>query len=212
MKRLTLTLLIALGAQAQADEMERRHGSHSHGAAQLDIAIDGPVLEARLLSPAINLVGFEHRAVAADERQRVEQAVATLEQGYEMLRLSEAALCLLDRAEVEQALLDTGAAGHDGHGEHEHEHEHEHEQEQEQEQEHGHEGDHDEHDHAGDEPNAHADFEVSYRFRCARPDKLDGMSVELFHHFPGLESLRVQFIGAGQQGLTLTSNQTRIEF
>lgn len=186
MKGLTLALVAAMSGLAQADEFERQHGSHDHGAAQLDLVLEAQVLELQLLSPAINLVGFEHRAVDEPERQQVEQTVATLKQGYQMLQLPDAAACLLDEARVEQTLLEGEADEHESHAEHA--------------------------DHAYRDATAgHADFAVHYRFRCASPDKLDHIGVELFRYFPGLESLEVRMITpSGQRGLRLEVHHTEI--
>jgi len=190
MKRLTLLLCVVLSGLTQADEFERQHGSHAHGVAQLDLVLDGQTLELQLSSPAVNLVGFEHPARAAKDRQKVAQVVATLKQGDAMLRLPEAAQCVLDRAEVDASLLDDPEPGHD--------HDHDHDGD----------GDGD----GGQAHGGHADLDVAYRFHCASPDKLDTIGVELLRQFPGLESLRVQMITpSSQRGLTLSADNSEIE-
>lgn len=52
--------------------------------------------------------------------------------------------------------------------------------------------DHDHHEHSEEE--AHADFEVAYRFDCRHPESLKSLKVTLFQHFPRLEKLEVQSV------------------
>src|SRR5690606_22735355 len=92
-------------------------GSHEHGVAQLDAALEGTVLEIELRSPAIHLVGFEHAANSAEDKRTVADARAQLEQPGRLFRLSAEAGCKLDEARLESPLF--AGKGH----EHEHEHE-----------------------------------------------------------------------------------------
>ena len=76
MRRLLFALPFALlplaAAHAAHDEHEHHdeHASlaaHEHGAAQLNVALEGQRLELALESPAMNLVGFEHAAVSSSD-------------------------------------------------------------------------------------------------------------------------------------------------
>ncbi|MCF7994732.1 MAG: DUF2796 domain-containing protein, partial [Chromatiaceae bacterium] len=42
------------------DEHYRQQGAHVHGVGQLNVAVDGSALLVELISPAMDLVGFEH--------------------------------------------------------------------------------------------------------------------------------------------------------
>src|SRR5690606_21837304 len=90
-------------------------GSHEHGVAQLDAALEGNVLEIELRSPAINLLGFEHAANSAEDKRKVADARAQLEQPNRLFGLSAEAGCKLDEARLESPLF--AGKGH----EHEHE-------------------------------------------------------------------------------------------
>lgn len=60
---------------------------------------------------------------------------------------------------------------------------------------------------------AHADFDANYRFNCQNSDDLSAIDIQLFKYFPGIETLQVQFIVNGQQGLsTLNKSNTSIQF
>lgn len=188
------TLLLLIGgtpALAQA-ETERQHVAHEHGAGHLNVALDQETLLIELSMPAMNLVGFEHAASSESERERLLSTVEQLNDGLSLFGPSRAAECLLLRVNVVSELL----------GEHEH-HEDEHaKQEHHEAEEHA--------EHAGEEHDeAHADFEVSYEFRCASPSRLESLSLELFRVFPGTDYLQTQVITPSvQTGTTLSAESS----
>ena len=58
-----------------------QHGTHEHGAALLNIALDGPDLVLEFISPAINIVGFEYAPSTNEQMELVEAAVTQLNDG-----------------------------------------------------------------------------------------------------------------------------------
>lgn len=109
-----------------------QQSAHVHGIATLNLAMEGDELEIEFVSPAGNIVGFEHEAVTATERRAIRDAVEQLRKGNELFDLPLAASCSLQVAAVEH-----------GHGE-----------EEKREDGHGQDAKHDdgdEHRHAGDE-------------------------------------------------------------
>lgn len=100
-----------------ADHAE--HGSlaaHEHGAAQLNIVLDGKTLEVHLHSPAMNLVGFEHAAKSAADKATVAAAHSQLEQPHALFGLSTGD-CAVAKQELDSPLFAAQADSH----EHEHE-------------------------------------------------------------------------------------------
>lgn len=81
---------------------------HSHGAAKLDVAVEGPKLVIELEAPLEDLVGFEREPRDAKERASVEAALAFLGSGRALVP-SEAAGC---RAETRRAERDSTRDGH----------------------------------------------------------------------------------------------------
>src|SRR3989338_5768375 len=86
MRRLLLALpfaLLPLAALAAEHSHEHAdHGSldaHEHGAAMLNVVLDGQVLELELESPAMNLVGFEHAAKSTADKTKVAAARSQLQ-------------------------------------------------------------------------------------------------------------------------------------
>ena len=52
--------------------------AHVHGVAELTIAIEGKSLEVQFASPAMNLVGFEHKATSAEQMATVKKVETQL--------------------------------------------------------------------------------------------------------------------------------------
>ncbi|WP_339413129.1 DUF2796 domain-containing protein [Pseudomonas sp. EA_35y_Pfl2_R5] len=164
------------------------HGSldaHEHGAAQLNVVLDGKMLELQLDSPAMNIVGFEHAAKSAADKAKVAAARSQLEQPQALFGLS-AGDCQISKQELESPLF----------AEHKHE-EHEHEEH---------------HEHAKD--SGHSDVHAHYSLDCQKPEDLKQLDLgELFKRFPATEKIQVQLIAPnGQQGLELTPAQPTLSF
>ncbi|MCP8688630.1 DUF2796 domain-containing protein [Marinobacterium sedimentorum] len=178
---------------------EQQYDGHVHGAAQLDLVQDGDALMLQLRSPAMNLVGFEHRAGSASERQSVEAALEWLHRAEQLIDLDAVAGCTLTHTMVTQGLQDTGELSETA--EHGHAEEHDHAEADEA---------HDP-DGQGEAERAHTDFEANYAFHCTAPEKLASIGLRFFARFPGLEILDVRMITAdGQRALRLDSQHTDI--
>ena len=105
-----LSLLLPVG-QALADQHEHeQHVAHVHGEALLLVAVDGNTVEMELRSPAMNILGFEHRPQTELQRQQADQAVTTLKDAGLLFSLPAGALCYPDQ-------VDTAFEDHDGHAE-----------------------------------------------------------------------------------------------
>jgi hypothetical protein len=182
---------------ASAEEHEHRQlGTHEHGVGQLNVALEKEELYIEFISPAMNLVGFEYAPNNPKEEQAVQHASKTLQDGSSVFTLPSEAQCQLAKAEVE---TDIGGEDH-------HENEHRGEKEKHQGEKHAHqdEGEHEE--------EVHSEFHVSYAFRCANPEALTHIDVNLFTLFPGTEELEAQLITeTGQTSANLTASSARIK-
>lgn len=121
MRRLLFALPFALlplaAAHAAHDEHEHHdeHASlaaHEHGAAQLNVALEGQRLELALESPAMNLVGFEHAAKTDADKTKVAAARSQLEQPQALFGLA-AGDCSVSTQELQSPLFTE-----DGHNDH----------------------------------------------------------------------------------------------
>jgi hypothetical protein len=205
MRHLLLALPFALLPLASAhaasgvDEHVHEHaslGTHEHGVARLDAALDGSVLELQLQSPAMNLVGFEHAASSAADKAQVAAARKILEQPLALLQLDAAARCTVTTQTLESPLFgdQPALATHDD--------------------EDG--DDDDDHDHAAGEAHEHAHSEIHavYQLTCAKPDALHSLSLApLFKAFPATRVVQLQVIApSGQQGMAATVDNSRVTF
>lgn len=129
MRRLLFALPFALlplaAAHAAHDEHEHNdeHASlaaHEHGAAQLNVALEGQRLELALESPAMNLVGFEHAAESTSDKAAVARAQQHLQTPLALFGIAAAADCVITSHELQSPLFDAHAEEHDN--EHEAEH------------------------------------------------------------------------------------------
>jgi hypothetical protein len=204
MRHLLLALpfaLLPLSSMVNAHEHEHKdhhhghdhdhagHGSldaHEHGAAQLNIVLDGKVLEVQLDSPAMNLVGFEHAAKSDADKAKISAARSELEKPHALFGLTTGD-CALSKKSLQSPLFGTSAP------EHKHAHDHDHEKAHDSE---------------------HSDIAAHYTLQCQQPDDLKQLDLtELFKRFPGTEKIQVQLIGPnGQQGLELTPAQPTLSF
>ena len=193
MRHLLLALpfvLLPLAVQAHEDDHDHEHGSlgtHEHGVARLNAALDGQTLELELQSPAMNLAGFEHAATSDADKAKVAAVRKTLEQPLTLFKLPAAAQCQVTDQDLESPLF----------GDHPN---HDHDQKQAKGGE--------EHHHDHSEIHAH------YQFTCATPAALQTLDLaQIFSSFPATQKIQVQLIGtSGQQGVELTPTQSSLKF
>lgn len=185
----TLLATPALAAEHAHEQQYEQHQAHVHGEAELMIAVDGPVLELELISPAMNIVGFEHAPTTPAQQAAVEQAVERLRQADRLFQLPPAAGCSLVEAEVETGLL-ASAMHHEPHEHDEHPAE-----------THEHQAEHD----------GHAEFHAHYHFQCRQAEALEGIEVRLFEPFPGMQRIHAQSVSAhGQHQAVLDSRHNHL--
>lgn len=191
--------LVAAHAANSVDEPAHDHqhaslGTHEHGVARLDAALDGAVLELELQSPAMNLLGFEHAASSAADKAQLAAVRETLEQPLALFQLDAAAQCTVTTQTLESPLFgdQPALAEHDD------------------------EEDDDDHDHAAGEAHEHAHSEIHahYQLTCAKPEALRSLNLApLFKAFPATRVVQLQVIApGGQQGLAATADNSRVAF
>jgi hypothetical protein len=175
---------------AMAGEGHRQHGVHQHGEGTLNVIVEGSELYLEFISPAADIVGFEHRPRNAAQENVLQEAMRRLQDGGRLFNPAALARCRLAEAEVTTDLIDMGKDDHGrqkDRGSHAHDHEHGHD-----------------HERKGQDHDIHADFEASYRFSCTQPASLDRLEVRIFEFFPALQEVRVQVVtGQGQKGVLI---------
>lgn len=170
-----LTLLLSYSSQSAAEEFEHEeHAAHVHGEAELLIALEGNTLEIEFLSPAMNIVGFEHQPANQVQSDAIESALVTMKDHSRMFSFPAAAQCSPVSLEVVSPFVERDEHTHADEDTHHHEEE------------------------------THGDFSAHYRFHCARMSRLDSIVIGIFKQFPGTGIIKVQSISnRGQQSMEL---------
>lgn len=204
MRRLLFALSFALLplAAAHAEHADHQHehahehehaqhdehaslAAHEHGAAQLNVALEGQRLELALESPAMNLLGFEHAAVSSSDKAAVAHAQHHLQTPLTLFGIAPAAGCAITSHELHSPLFEAQTEAHAEHAEHAQAHDGE-----------------------------HSDIDANYVLTCKHPEALAAIDLsELFKRFPATDKIQVQLIGPnGQQGAELSAAQPRLRF
>lgn len=176
----SLSLLVV---PASADEARHRQlGPHVHGQGTLDIAIEGNKIEMELVSPGMDIVGFEHVASTPEQKAAVEKAKAKLADALSVFKLPAPAGCKVDKADVESR-AEVHKPG---------------------------EKDDDDDDKPG--APQHSEFHATYSLTCAAPERLTSMETAYFTDFSGGNLLNVNVTTSkGQTQAQLTREKATLD-
>ncbi len=117
-KPFIIALISASSATTWAADQHRHHDAHVHGHAALTLAVSANAVQLELESPAMNLVGFEHRPGSDSDRQRVRDVTNFLEQPSRWVQMPGDAGCHLRNARVNSSLLEDTHHHHHDHSSH----------------------------------------------------------------------------------------------
>ncbi|MEM7508106.1 MAG: DUF2796 domain-containing protein [Pseudomonadota bacterium] len=173
-----MTMMAGVSFSAIAGE-KRELGSHEHGVGLLNIAFEDAQIAMELEAPGADIVGFEHEANTAEDRAKIDAAIATLAQPLTLFSFPASAGCSVVEAKAALIGEDAEDEHHHGHGD-----------------DHGDEAAHDDHDHDdhahGEE--SHSEFRAEYVLSCADPSAIDKIDFAYFEQFPNALELEVQLI------------------
>ena len=198
--------MVPVRAHVEAKTGEvHQHGAHVHGIANLNVAVEGTQLYMEFLSPAANIVGFEHHPRTEEQKAAVQKAMDAFKNWETLFVLPPRAECILSEVEVDTDI--GGDAAHTSGAGDEHKHAAD-------------AGAHDEEVHHGDSETEHAEegalhseFKAVYHFLCGKPDNLTHADVMLPSVFPGIEHIETQLLTQTQKtALELTKKSNRIDF
>ena len=187
MGSVVLIAMISLGVMPMSKAYEP--GTHIHGMATLEIAIDGAVVQINLDSPLDNLLGFERAPRNEKERQSVKAMALRLYQADTLFIFTPAAQCRLESTRLESAVLapsllapasDSGKSGDIA---------------------------------KADTSGVHAELAATWHFQCAVPQALQGVEVHLFQKFSSLKRIDAAVVGPkGQSSAKLSPKSTRLKW
>jgi hypothetical protein len=176
--------------------------AHVHGLSELTIAMDTKTIELQLISPAMNLVGFEYKASSKQDIATVKQAELLLEQQDSLFLIAGGDCEHLSTSIDSDGLLEAGAhedqEKHDDHHDHEKHDDHD---DHEKHDDHGKHDDHSEHD----QGETHSEMVASYSFTCKDTSKLSSIKVALFTSFPGIHKVNTLWVTPSKQGSSMLS-------
>lgn len=99
---MTVFLLAATMSAQDKHHHSKTQKAHDHGAAQLDIAIDGKTAEIEFHAPAMGLVGFEYTPTKAADKKKQTDALAGFKTNLpKILTFDAAAGCKITAKSVE---------------------------------------------------------------------------------------------------------------
>lgn len=172
---------------------------HVHGLAELHVVLDGDQLEIEFHSPAMNLLGFEHRANNAEQHALVDKAKGTLAKAETLFQF-QPSTCKLTLHETDFSSVTGDKDGEEHKDEH---HVHHDNASHDKDEHHG-----KEHDKKGEERH-HSDIKAHYHFQCKNPGELRLMTTSIPTVFPGVHALHAQWVINGHQGATTLDKQQR---
>lgn len=108
---------LAILSCATAAQAQHAHAPHEHGVAELQVVVEGELLQIEFASPLDNLVGFEHAPRTARQRKALDEAERGLRAFERLFVLPAAAGCTLTGTELEHPF---GADDGHEHGAHDH--------------------------------------------------------------------------------------------
>jgi Protein of unknown function (DUF2796) len=108
-RALLLSALLASPAIAADKPAAERHPGHRHGAASLQVGVEGRVLQIALEGPADNILGFEHAPKTDAQRKAVARAEEQLKQPDRLFSIPSSAGCQVQPARVEMKLPTSGS-------------------------------------------------------------------------------------------------------
>lgn len=166
---LIATLLSAcINANAQVID------SHVHGLSELTIAIEKKTLEVEIISPSINLVGFEHRAKTEEDITTVKKVIKQLNNQNNIISFSGGNCLLTDKSIDVSSIIDDHYLKNKTHN------------------------DHDEHEH--ENHTNHYDIVSYYLYHCEKASTLTTITVKMFDHFLGTNQITARWVNEQQQG------------
>jgi hypothetical protein len=182
----------------------RHHQAHEHGVAHMNVAFEKNELYIELISPAANIVGFEHQPRTQEQKAAVQAAIKKLEAGEKLFAFPSGVGGRLVKSKVHTDI--NNDSGHQTDETKSHEHDEVSTHAGHEAEKHGHE----EHQH-GDAHERHSEFKAEYHFVCKKPEKLAYVEVLLFSAFSSIEHIEVQLLtGTQQTALELTARETKI--
>jgi hypothetical protein len=163
---------------------EKRHAdTHVHGAAEMNIVVDGKKIVVEFRSPAEGVMGFEHEAKTdADKKKRDAAMKAVKERFSEMVVFDKKLGCRSQPGEIVVAKTDAGDSNDRKHGK----------------------GDH-------KKSGEHRELRATHNFTCNNDPAGSRVRFGVTKLFPNVHELKVQVLsGSKQLGVTIKKDKGEV--
>ena len=228
---LSIAVTLFTGIQsAYAEKSAESLDAHVHGLSELTIAMDAKTIELQLISPAMNLVGFEHKASSKQDIAAVKQAELILGQHNSLFLIAGGDCEHLSTSIDSGDLLESESHhekhdGHDDHDKYDDHHAHEKHDDHDDHEKHDDHDDHEKHDDHDDhekhddhddhekhddhsehdQGETHSEMVASYSYTCKDTSNLSSIKVALFASFPGIHKINTLWVTPSKQGSNMLS-------
>jgi hypothetical protein len=165
--------------------------AHVHGLSEMTMAIEGGIVDIQLISPTVNLIGFEHKASNKEEITIVNNAKALLSNAAALFSFSGGGCMLINTAIDVSGLIKLD--------ENKHEHQLKHNKKS-----------HDTHSVQDTSHENHSQVVANYRYHCEETSTLSAITVLAFEQFSGIKKIRAMWITATKQGVVTLSAERKI--
>jgi hypothetical protein len=169
-------------------KQDTRLDAHVHGLSEMTMAIEGEILDIQLISPTINLFGFEHKASNKKEITIVNNAKALLSNTAALFSFSGGGCSLINTVIDVSGLIKLD--------ENEHRPKHN-------------EKSHNDHSVQEASHENHSQVVANYRYHCEDKSTLSAITVLVFDQFSGINNIHAMWITDTKQGVVTLSAERK---
>lgn len=187
MKKISFILCLLLLSSASFSEHHKDHhkglGAHEHGSIELDVAVEGKVIEIEIDGPAESFLGFEYAPKTDKEKKVLKDAedLWTKDLLTKLFVLDQKLGCTSSEVKFEQEMDEHHNDHHDDHKDHKKD--------------------------AKKETGVHSDIEAKAKITCAQDLKGQTLVVNVKKHFPKIKKLSIDLVATETKKIDAKSSQ-----
>ncbi|MDR1311888.1 MAG: DUF2796 domain-containing protein [Burkholderiaceae bacterium] len=175
------------------------HEAHEHGAAKIDLAIEGQEVEIELETPLANVISFEHAPRTPSQEKEIRAMAAIMHTNKTLFSFPDKAGCVLEKVSLKSDVIsrDLLAPPSSSGGKATQSASVSPKKTKDKK----------------DDDDEHADLDAEFAYRCQNPQALTYIRTGLFKSFPRLKRVDMQIAGPkGQRAARLTPRSNVIKW
>ncbi|MDR3175147.1 MAG: DUF2796 domain-containing protein [Desulfovibrio sp.] len=146
------------------------HEAHEHGLARMDLVVEGKEVEIEISGALDNFLSFEHKPETDAQRKEVRDMAALMRNAGALFVFPAEARCRLEKLSLDSEILGKDLLAPEGSKQR------------------------DAHEHGREAHEDHGDLDADASFICLSPEKLTGVTVNMFSVFPNLRRMEVRMV------------------